>query len=64
MSTTPKRFATRTFRDAGTGKRFLAGKPIEDVSEAELANYEAAGLAGDQPRAAATKPADTKAPSA
>lgn len=61
MSTTT-RYATRDFKDAGTGKRFERGKPIEGVSKGDLANYEAAGLAGDKP--AAEKPADAKAPSA
>lgn len=38
-------YATRTFKDEGTGKRFAAGDQIKDVSDGALANYEAAGLA-------------------
>ena len=46
-------YATRDFRDAGTGRRFEGGKPI-DAEPGEIANYEAAGLASD-------KKADAKA---
>jgi hypothetical protein len=39
--------ATRNFNDAGTGKAFEKGKPV-DASEGELENYRAAGLVGSQ----------------
>lgn len=42
--------AARFFRDAGTGKSFAAGQPVE-VDDATLANYTAAGLI-DAPSAA------------
>ncbi|WP_137898349.1 hypothetical protein [Sphingomonas sp. 2SG] len=42
--------ATRFFKDAGTGKSFEAGKPVE-VDDDTLANYTAAGLI-DAPSAA------------
>lgn len=38
-------YATRTFKDEGTGKRFKSGEQIKDVTDGALANYEAAGLA-------------------
>ena len=44
---TPTRYATRDFKDEGTGKSFKAGKPIE-AEPGVIANYEAAGLAGDK----------------
>lgn len=58
---TTKRFATRDFNDAGTGRSFNAGDELTGLSAGELANYEHAGLAGDKPDAAAT-PAPTPAP--
>lgn len=42
---TKNNIATRFFKDAGTGKSFEAGKPV-DVDDGTLANYEAAGLVG------------------
>lgn len=45
-------YATRNFKDAGTGKVFEAGKVVE-ASEGELANYKAAGLVGPKAEAAA-----------
>ena len=56
---TTKRFATRDFNDAGTGKSFKAGQELAGVSDGELVNYEHAGLAGDKPESA---PAPTPAP--
>ncbi|KTF70696.1 hypothetical protein ACNFJ7_02220 [Sphingomonas sp. HT-1] len=38
-----KGIALKAFRDAGTKKRFAAGKTY-DFTEGEFANYEAAGL--------------------
>lgn len=51
-----KMLATRDFTDAGTGRSFLANKPVDDVEPGEMANYAAAGLvkADEQP---AAKPA-------
>ena len=46
--------ATRDFTDAGTGKTFAKGKPV-DGTPGEIANYEAAGLVTDK-SAEATKP--------
>ncbi|EZP57258.1 hypothetical protein [Sphingomonas sp. RIT328] len=42
---TKNNLATRFFKDAGTGKSFKAGEPV-DVDDGTLANYEAAGLVG------------------
>lgn len=56
--------ATRDFKDAGTGRAFAAGHPIEDVSAAILGNYEAAGLAsadGDTADAGAATDAEAAA---
>jgi hypothetical protein len=36
--------AARDFNDAGTGRSFVAGKPIEDANAGEIENYRAAGL--------------------
>lgn len=60
MSASKTLYATKDFRDAGTGRTFVAGKPIEKVTDGELGNYEAAGLAGDKPTEAPAKPADGK----
>jgi hypothetical protein len=49
---TTKRFATRDFNDAGTGRHFKAGDELADLSAGELVNYEHAGLAGDKPESA------------
>lgn len=58
MTTTTTLYATRDFKDAGTGKAFAAGDPIKDVTDGELGNYQAAGLASaDTPKA---DPAETK----
>lgn len=61
---TTKRFATRDFDDAGTGRHFTAGQELTGLNDGELVNYEHAGLAGDKPDAApAPAPASTdKAP--
>ena len=48
MATAKKHYATRDFNDAGSGRNFAAGKPIENVGPGELVNYCAAGLATDQ----------------
>jgi len=40
--TAPAR-AARDFTDAGTGRSFAKGKPV-DAAEGEIANYRAAGL--------------------
>jgi len=47
---TKSNIAARFFKDAGTGKQYEAGKPV-DVDDATLANYAAAGLI-DAPSAA------------
>lgn len=57
--TTKTMYATRDFRDAGSERAFAAGEPIRDVSDGEMANYAAAGLASpDKPKAPAMS--DTK----
>lgn len=48
-------YATRNFKDEGTGKRFAVGDPIKDVSDGALANYEAAGLAAARAKAPETQ---------
>jgi hypothetical protein len=48
MTMTTKRFATRDFNDAGTGRSFKAGEELTDLTAGALANYEHAGLAGDK----------------
>jgi len=56
MSDKPKKRAhiLRSFRDDGTGERFTAGTtPLVDAGA--YANYEAAGLVGAPPPAAAAK---------
>lgn len=55
-----KRYATRNFTDAGTGRSFKAGQELTGLKIGELANYEHAGLAGDEPRKPEA-PADSKA---
>lgn len=45
-------YATRDFKDEGTGKSFEGGKPMPDVDEATFANYAAAGLASTEKPAA------------
>jgi hypothetical protein len=40
-------YATRNFKDTGTGRSFEGGKPIE-ADPGEIGNYEAAGLASDK----------------
>jgi hypothetical protein len=49
---TTKRYATRDFSDAGTGRSFKAGDDLSDLTAGELFNYEHAGLAGDKPESA------------
>lgn len=39
--------ATRDFKDAGTGRAFAKGKPVE-AEAGELENYRAAGLVAEQ----------------
>lgn len=58
-----KHYATRDFSDRGTERNFTAGAHV-DVSEAELANYRAAGLVStDGPQDAPAAPAsDAAAP--
>lgn len=56
---TTKRFATRDFNDAGTGRSFKAGEELTNLTAGTLVNYEHAGLAGDQPGKAS---APAKAP--
>ena len=56
--TTPKTtdartfYASRDFKDEGTGRSFEGGKPMSDVDEGTFANYEAAGLASTEKPAA------------
>lgn len=46
-----KLYATRDFKDEGTGQSFTRGKAIaDDIDAGVLENYEAAGLAGDKPK--------------
>lgn len=53
-------YATRQFKDAGTGKSFGFAAKI-DATDGEIGNYEAAGLAStDKPKANA----DPAAPAA
>lgn len=59
---TTKRFATRDFNDAGTGKSFKSGQELTGLTEGELLNYEHAGLAGDKTEAAPTPATTDKAP--
>lgn len=59
-TTAKKLHATRDFTDSGTGKSFKAGEPI-NATKGELANYQAAGLAGDKP-AQASAQADADQP--
>ena len=40
-------YATRDFTDAGTGKSFAAGKPVE-AEAGQLANYAAVKLVSDK----------------
>lgn len=57
MSTSKQTFyATRSFKDAGTGKSFASGEPVE-AEAGELGNYAAAGLVSDK-RPEPAKPAD------
>lgn len=49
---TIKRFATRDFNDAGTGRNFKAGEELTGLTDGELFDYEHAGLAGDKPEPA------------
>jgi len=56
---TSKRYATRDFKDAGTGRNFKANQELTDLTDGELVNYEHAGLAGDPPKAT---PVRDKAP--
>lgn len=59
--TKPTYYATRDFTDAGTGRSFEAGKPVDDIDAGTALNYEAGGLVStDKPKGedqAATKPA-------
>jgi hypothetical protein len=59
-----KHYAARDFSDAGTERNFAAGEHV-DVSEAELANYRAAGLVNtdgpQEPEAAAAEVTTTTA---
>ncbi len=58
MTTSTKRFATQDFTDAGTGRSFALGDPIDGADES-LPNYEHAGLAGEKPAdEPASKPTD------
>lgn len=54
-------YATRDFKDEGTGRSFEGGKPMTEVDEGTFANYEAAGLASTEKpavdKASAEKPA-------
>lgn len=50
---TAKRYAARSFNDAGTGRSFKKGQELSGLKAGELLNYEQAGLAGDDPNAAA-----------
>lgn len=56
-ATAKKFYATRDFKDAGTGKSFAFGDPI-NADDGEIGNYAAAGLASDK------KPEAPKAPDA
>jgi len=58
MSTSKKGVAKQDFTDAGTGKSFEAGKPLE-CTAGEYANYLAAGLI-DEPERADEGPAKGK----
>lgn len=43
-------YATRGFKDAGTERTFVGGKPLENIDEDTARNYAAAGLAStDKP---------------
>jgi hypothetical protein len=42
-------YATRFFKDAGTTRFFNRGDELTDVSEGELGNYVASGLASTEP---------------
>lgn len=41
-------YATRDFKDAGTGRSFARGEPMTDVDEGTVGNYEAAKLVTDE----------------
>ncbi|WP_288935064.1 hypothetical protein [uncultured Sphingomonas sp.] len=41
-------YATRDFKDAGTTRFFSRGDALTDVSDGELGNYRAAGLASTE----------------
>lgn len=59
-----KHYANRHFTDAGTTRAFAPGDHV-DVTEAELANYRAAGLVTtDGPQEPEAPAADVTAPSA
>lgn len=46
-------YATREFNDAGTTRRFTAGEELKDLTEGEIGNYVAAGIAStDKPKPA------------
>lgn len=55
--TTTTYYATRDFKDAGTGREFEAGKPLSKIDEGTAKNYAAAGLASTTPPAAETQAA-------
>ena len=58
--TTPKYYATRDFKDAGTERQFTAGAEVNEIEDGALANYVAARLVTtERPKAddVAAKPA-------
>lgn len=60
-TTTTPRFAVRDFTDAGTGQFFEKGSDVtQDAKPGAIANYEAAGLVGDEPATPAADAAETK----
>ena len=66
MSDTPKTVSAkilRDFTDAGTERRFTAGK-VETVTEGEFANFAAGGLVGVPDAAAQAATAETATPAA
>jgi len=49
-------YATRDFKDSGSGKRFAKDDPV-NVTAGELGNYKAAGLVTDETPKSTTKTA-------
>lgn len=47
-------YATRDFNDVGTTRRFTAGEELKDLTDGEIGNYVAAGIAStEKPKSAA-----------